>query len=236
MRASALRTFASLDPAASRKRVIELLGDRSPDLRAAAATAIAKPGGGRPALYRLEPMLKDPSNDVRAAVAASLIRSCGELAFDYVRPLFKSNDDRPIAAMVPPLGELASPESAELLDKILKRANAELKVKIIRALAGRKDERGRAMFKPLADAAKKSPYTSNDLRAFLLAAAPLEELLPLAKDPHLGILAYKAMLRAKRHKEAADWLVANFDRVSPEVLGEALGAWLANPPSSVAVQ
>jgi len=44
------------------------------------------------------------------------------------------------------------------------------------------------------------------------------------------------MLRARRHKEAAEWLVSNFDRVSPEVLGQALGAWLATPPTSLAIQ
>lgn len=236
MRASALRTFAQLDAAGARKRVIELLGDSSAELRAAAATAIARPGGGRPMLYRLEPMLKDKSSEVRAAAAAALVRSCGDLSFDYLRPLFKNNDDRALAAMVPPLGELASAGSADLLDKILKRANAEVKVAIIRALARRKDARGRALFKPLGDAAKKSPYTSNELRVFLYSEAPVDELMPLAQDPHLGILAYKAMLRAKRHKEAADWLVSNFDRVSPEVLSQALGAWLAMPPTGVAVQ
>jgi HEAT repeat protein len=236
MRAGALRTFAALDPAGARKRVLDLLTDKAPELRAAAATAMARPGGGRPLLYRLEPMLKDASNDVRAAVAASLIRSCGEISFDYVRPLFKSNDDRPIAAMVAPLGELSSPESIDLMEKIQKRANVELREKIVRALANRKDERGRAMFVALAEPAKKSPYTSNELRAFLLSAASLDDLMPLAKDPHLGILAYKAMLRAKRHKAAADWLVSSFDRVSPEVLGDAFGAWLADPPTSLASQ
>jgi HEAT repeat protein len=236
LRASALRTLALLDPAGARKRVLDHLADKSPELRAAAATAIAKPGGGRPMLYKLEPMLKDSSNEVRAAVAAAIIRSCGEISFDYVRPLFKSNDDRPLIAMIAPLGELSSPESMDLLEKIEKRANAGMREQIIRALANRKDERGRAKFKALADDAKKNPYSSNELRTFLLSAAPLEELAPLAKDPHLGILAYKAMLRAKRHKEAADWLVAAFDRVSPEVLGDAFGAWLADPPASLASQ
>jgi HEAT repeat protein len=234
LRASALRTFALLDPAGARKRVIALLADPSAELRAAAATAIARPGAGRPMLYRLEPMLKDPSNDVRAAVAASLIRSCGELSFDYVRPLFKGNDDRPLSAMVDPLGGLSSPESLDLMQKILKRANPGMREQITRALAGRKDEAGRALFKSLADPAKKDPYTSTDLRSFLLATASLEELMPLYKDPHLGIMVYKAMLRAKRYKEAADWLVFSFDRVSPEVLGDAFGAWLADPPTSVA--
>jgi TonB family protein len=234
MRASALRTLAFLDPTAARKRVLEALADPAPELRAAAATAVAKPGGGRPMLYRLEPMLKDTSNDVRAAVAASLLRSCGEISFDYIRPLFKSNDDRPITAMIAPLGELSSPESFDLMEKILKRANPGMKEQIIRALAHRKDERGRALFKSLADPAKQSPYTSNELRTYLLSAAPFEELQPLAKDPHLGILAYKAMLSANRYKEAADWLVFSFDRVSPEVLGDAFGAWLAHPPTSLA--
>jgi hypothetical protein len=173
---------------------------------------------------------------VRAAAAAAIIRSSGELSFDYVRPLFKSNDDRPISAMIAPLGELASPASLELLEKIQKRANPEMKIALLRALANRKDEPGRAKFKPLADAAKKSPYTSNELRMFLLGAAPLDELMPFVKDPHVGILAYKAMLRAGKHKEAAEWIVSSFDRVSPEVLGEAFGAWLANPPTPVAAK
>jgi TonB family protein len=236
LRASALRTFAALDYAQARKRLIELLADRSPELRAAAASGIARPGGGRPALYRLEPMLKDGSSEVRAAVAASLVRSCGELSFDYLQPLFKNIDDRPLVALAPPLGELTSAASADLLAKLLKRGGADLKLAVTRALAARKDEKGRALFKPLADAAKHSPYTSNELRYFLYSAAPLDELMPLAKDPHLGVLAYKAMLRAKRHKEAADWLVTAFDRVSPEVLGDAFGAWLANPPAHIAVQ
>src|SRR5450432_2999873 len=236
LRAAALQTYATLDPAGAHRRVVLLLTDAPPELRAAAATAIAKPGGGRPALYRLEPMLKDSSNDVRAAAAAAIIRSCGDLSFDYLQPLFKNNDDRAIAAMVAPLGEQSSAASVDLLAKILKRAGPDLKVAVLRALAGRKDEKGRAMFKPLADAAKNSSYTSNELRVFLYATAPLEEVMPLSKDPHLGILAYKAMLRAKRHKEAADWLVTAFDRMSPEVLGDAFGAWLANPPAKVAVQ
>jgi HEAT repeat protein len=234
IRASALRAFAALDPAGAHRRVLALLGDPSPDLRAAAATAIAKPGSGRPMLYRLEPMLKDPSSDVRAAVAASIVKSCGELAFDYVRPLFKNNDERPIAAMIEPLAELPSAGAMDLMEKILKRATPDMRTRIIRALAFRKDERARALVKPMIDAAKDNPYTAHDLKVFLYSASSVEELMPLAKDPHLGILAYKAMLRAGRHKDAAAWLVAQFDRVSPEVLGDAFGAWLANPPTKLA--
>lgn len=234
LRATALRTYAVLDPAAARKPTINLLQDKSPDLRAAAALAFARPGGGRPALYRLEPLVKDSSPIVRAAAAAALVRSSGDLSFDYLQPLFKNNETRALVAMAPALGEMSTPASADLLAKMLKREEPELTNAVTRALAVRKDEKGRAMFKPLGDAARRSQYTAHEMRVFLYANASVEELMPLAKDPHLGILVYKAMLRAKRHKEAADWLVAGFDRLSPETLGEAFGAWLANPPSGVA--
>ena len=167
-------------------------------------------------------------------MAASIVKSCGELAFDYVRPLFKNNDERPIAAMIEPLAELPSAGAMDLMEKILKRATPDMRTRIIRAMAFRKDERGRAFVKPMIDAAKENPYTPHDLKMFLYSASSVEELMPLANDPHLGILAYKAMLRAGRHKDAAAWLVAQFDRVSPEVLCDAFGAWLANPPTKLA--
>ncbi len=236
LRATALKTLAIVDPAVARKRTIALLTDPVPELRAAAALAFARPGGGRPALYRLEPMLKDSKPEVRAAAAFALVRASGDLSFDYLQPLFKNNEVRALIAMTPALGELSSPASADLLAKLLKREDRNLTVAVTRALAGRKDEKGRALYKPLGDAAKRNPYTPHELKTFLYASAPVEELLPLARDPHLGVLAYKAMLRAKRHKEAADWLVFQFDRVSPEVLGQAFGAWLANPPTSFAAQ
>jgi hypothetical protein len=43
-------------------------------------------------------------------------------------------------------------------------------------------------------------------------------------------MGYKALLRAKRHQEAIDWLVANFDRLSPDTAVDLLATWLANPP------
>jgi TonB C terminal/HEAT repeats len=236
LRASALRTFAALDPAGARRSLIALLEDKSPPLRAAAALAYARPGGGRPTLYKLEPLLKDGSSEVRAAAAAGLVRACGELSFDYLQILFKDpKDNGPLVAMAPGLGERSSAASADLLAKMLKRNSPELTQAVTRALATRQDDKGRALFKPLADAAKRSAHTSPEMLTFLYAAASADQLAPMAKDPRLGILFYKALLKAKRHQEAADWLVANFDRLSPETLGDAFGAWLANPPVKGAV-
>jgi hypothetical protein len=233
LRASALKTLAALDRAALGKRPILLLGDSSPELRAAAALAFAQPGGGRPILTRLAPLLKDANVEVRAAAAEAAVRAAGELSFEQLQPLFMSQDDRPLVAIVPALGELSSEASADLLAKIFKRG-PEVEEPVLRALARRTDDKARLIFKPLADEAKKNPQTSNELRLFLYASAPVDELLPLAKDPLLGILAYKAMLRAGHHAEAADWIVARFDSVSPVVLAEAFAAWLTTPPRGVA--
>jgi hypothetical protein len=42
------------------------------------------------------------------------------------------------------------------------------------------------------------------------------------------------LLRAQRHAQAMDWLVKSFDRLPPETLIDAFGAWLANPPAHAA--
>jgi pyrimidine deaminase RibD-like protein len=62
------------------------------------------------------------------------------------------------------------------------------------------------------------------------AVADPSELAPLAKDPVVGILNYKALLRARRHTDAMNWLTTSFDRLQPETLVDVLAAWLASPP------
>ena len=126
------------------------------------------------------------------------------------------------------------PGSAALLGKMMKRNVPDLRAAVTAALATRTDPAGRALFQPLADGVKRDQRAAPDARMMVYASAGTDELLPLARDPVVGILAYKALLKAKRHDEAADWLVASFDRLQPGVLVDAFGAWLANPPSHVA--
>ena len=80
------------------------------------------------------------------------------------------------------------------------------------------------------DTIRKDGYASPELRAIVYAEATPDELLKQSRDPVVGPLAYKALLRAKRHTEATDWLVGQFDRLSPETAVDVLAAWLANPP------
>ena len=106
LRALALSTLVATAGSAPGKLVRESMEDKDATVRAAGATAFAKPGGGRPALYRLQPLLQDTSPDVRAAVAGAMVRACGDLALPFVQPLFKERDDRALVAMAPELGRL----------------------------------------------------------------------------------------------------------------------------------
>src|SRR5450631_201824 len=234
VRAEVLKTLVIVSPASARRPALNGLGDSDAHMRATATTVFARPGGGRPTLYRLQPLVKDPSLEVRTAVAAGLIRACGDLAIDYVMPLMKAREPLPLVAMAPELGKQTSAGTLDLLMKMQKRNDPALRTPVLAALAERTDAAGRAVYQPLVAAVKKDPYASADARRIVYANADAKELVPLMKDPTLGLLGFKALLRAQRHAEAMDWLVGSFDRLPPEVLIDAFGAWLAVPPAHAA--
>ena len=234
LRALAIETLVAGGAPPPAKVLRESMEDKDALVRAAAVTAFGKPGAGRPALYRLQPLLQDPVPDVRAAVAAALVRSNGDTALPFVQPLFKEKDDRPLQAMAPELGHLKSPESADMLGKMMTRPGPQLRLAVTRALVERKDDKGRAMRTTALESIRKDSHAAPELRAIVYAEATPDELLKQARDPVVGPMAFKALLRAKRHSEAMDWLVAQFDRLSPEAAVDVLGAWLANPPPASA--
>ena len=174
-----LKTLAIVSPASARRPALNALGDSDAHMRAAAATVFARPGGGRPTLYRLQPLVKDPSVEVRAAVAAGLVRACGDLAIDYVLPLMKAREPQPLVAMAPELGKQTSAGSLDLLTKMQKRNDPELRAPVLAALAERTDAAGRALYQPAAAAVKKDPYASPEARRIVYANADVKELLPL---------------------------------------------------------
>jgi HEAT repeat protein len=230
LRALAIDTLVAGGTPPPAKVLRESMEDRDPLVRAAAVTAFGKPGGGRPALYRLQPLLQDPVPDVRAAVAAAILRACGDVALPFVQPMFKEKDDRALLAMAPELGRMKSPESADLLAKMMARPGPQLRLAVTRALVDRKDDKGRALRTTALEAIRRDSYPSAELRAILYAESTPDELLKQSRDPVVGPLAFKALLRAKRHGEATDWLTTQFDRLPPETTIDVLAAWLANPP------
>ncbi len=234
LRAEVLKTLAIVSPASARRPALNALGESDAQMRATAATVFARPGGGRPTLYRLQPLVKDPSLLVRTAVAAGLLRASGDLAIDYLLPLMKSREPEPLVAMAAELGKQTSAATLDLLVKIQKRNDPSLRLPVLAALSERTDAAGRAIYQPLAAAVKQDPYASPEMRRIVYASADVKELVPLMKDPTFGLQAFKALLRAQRHAEAMDWLVGSFDRLSPEVLIDAFGAWLLSPPAHAA--
>jgi TonB family protein len=234
VRADALQTLALVNPQAAHRPALNALGDKDVQVRAAGAAAFARPGGGRPTLYRLEPLLKDGSVEVRAAAAGGLVRACGDLANDYLAPVMKARDAEPVAAMVPELAKMTTPASLDLLQKIAKRNDPELRVPLLAAMAQRKDAPARAVYQTMATAVKNDPYAAPAARHIVYANADVAELQPLMKDPVAGPLGFNALLRAHRHAEAMDWLVSSFDRLQPDTLIDLFGAWLATPPAHAA--
>jgi len=232
LRALSLATLGATTGGVPGKLVRESMEDKDPSVRAAGATVFAKPGAGRPALYRLQPPLHDSSPDVRPAAAGGLVRACGALALPFVQPMFKERDDRALVAMAPELGRLKSPESADMLAKMMSRPGGDLRLAVTRGLADRKDDPGKALRAKAFDTIRRDPYASPELRGVVYADASPDELLKQPRDPLLGPMGYKALLRAKRHSEAIDWLVANFDRQSSETAVDLLAAWLANAPGA----
>jgi TonB family protein len=234
VRAEMLDTLAAVNPNGVRKLALDAIGDSDAKMRAAGVRAFARPKGGRPTLYRLQPLIGDPSPEVRTAVAAGLVRACGDLANDYIQPMLKAREVQPLVAVAGELGRSSSQASADLLAKLQKRPEPDLRMPLLAALAARQDAAGRALYQPLAEGVKKDPYASAEARRIVYASADAGELAAFGKDPLLGIFAYKALLRAHRHNEAMDWLVGAFDRLTPDALVDALGAWLANPPARTA--
>ncbi len=193
LRAEVLKTLAIVSPASARRPALNALGDSDAQMRATAATVFARPGGGRPTLYRLQPLVKDPALEVRTTVAAGLIRACGDLAIDYVMPLMKSREPEPLVAMAPELGKQTSAATLDLLLKMQKRNDPTLRVPVLAALSERTDAAGRAVYQPLAAAVKKDPYASPESRRIVYASADVKELVPLMKDPALGLQGFKAL-------------------------------------------
>ena len=159
-----------------------------------------------------------------------MVRACGDLALPFVQPMLKERDDRALVAMAPELGHLKSPESADLLAKMMTRPGGELRLAVTRGLVERKDDPGKALKAKAFESIRHDAYASAELRGLVYADAPPDELLKQPRDPLLGPMGFKGLLRAKRHAEALDWLIASFDRLSPDTAVDLLGAWLANPP------
>jgi TonB family protein len=230
VRAAALQTLGVLSEATAQRLWPALIKDGDAAVRAAAISASARPGGGRPALYRLIPFLRDPSVDVRAATAASMVRAAGDLALDQLPGALKDPDPRIGVALATALGHQQTAASAAMLGRLAKRDAMDVRVAAVSALAARSDAAARALVTPILEAAAKDARTPQAIRQLAATAAGAGKLQAQVTDADFGLSAFRALLAARKYTEAADVLVTQFDRLPARTVVAYLAAWLENPP------
>ena len=197
--------------------------------RAVAATSadgaralLARPGGGRPALYRGVTYLRDPEVEVRAAAAAALLRSCGDLALEQLVLVWKEPGPEVGVAVANELGRMTSPASEAFLARLAKRQNPAVRAAIADALAAR-----RAAGVAAAGGKKASASAIAAVRA------------PAGAPPPETTAALRAVSGLGR-REAIAWVLANFGRLDPTELIDVFGSWLvpqaAQEPASVSAR
>ncbi len=149
LRARCVEALAAPQTPKARKLLSELEKAVAAPLRAAAIFASARPGGGRPALFRLTPFLRDKDVEVRAAAGAGLLKSVGDGAIDQLYLLFKETDPRPYERTAVELGRLSSPASADLLGRMLRKDAGRIRLAAALALQGRSDAAAKTIFERL---------------------------------------------------------------------------------------
>jgi HEAT repeat protein len=208
-----------------------MIKDSDPLVRAVAVSASARPGGGRPALYRLIPFLRDGSVEVRAAAAAGMVHAAGELALDQLVGVLKDPDPRIGVALSAELARLSSAPSAALLARLARRDALEVRVAAVRALATRTDTAARTAVAPIFADARQNPRAPQAIRQLAAPDATADQSTTLVSDvPDAGLKAFRALLAARKHGEAADLMVTQIDRLAPRTIVSFLAAWLDNPP------
>lgn len=219
-RLAALRALGNAEGDGVRKTLLAALDDPARAVKVAAITALGRPGGGRPVLFRVTPFLRDPAVEIRTAAGATLVRAVGEPAVEQLYLIWKENDPRPFEAVAPELGQLSSQASAEMLGRFLKRDDLRIRTAGAAALAGRRDAFARAA---LAAATKDAQPA---VRVFALPALPAPTRAATAAaspDPR----AYDALLRSGERDAAATWLIAQWPHLDAPARLDALAAFLA---------
>jgi len=201
-RALAARAVASISADGARKLLASVLADPASEVRAAAISLLARPAGGRTALYRWLPFLHDPEVEVRAAAAAALVRCCGDKALDQLVLVWKEPYPQVAVAVANELGRMTSGPSEAFLNRLAKRRDPAVREATAEALLAR---RAQGTHAPSFGAGKTA----------LPAGAPPPEVPP----------AVRAVTGLER-RQAIEWVLKNYDRIDRADLVEVFGAWL----------
>jgi HEAT repeat protein len=223
-RTLALSSLGHTNSAEAKAALKDVLKDPDPSIAAAAILAEARPGAGKGAVFRLTPLLRAKSVAVRAAAAAAIVRVGGEAVLPQLFLIFKEKDPIVFTTLAPELAALSGTASAEMLGRLLRKDDLGIKLAAARALASRHDEHAAKVQATLASA------TNAELQ--LLAGLALDkdkrETATKATANEDSTASFSALLRGTEKIVAADWLLAQFDKLEPGTRVALLGQWLGS--------
>jgi len=220
----AISSLGHSDSAEAKAALKEVLKDPDPNIQFFAILAEARPGAGKGAVFRLTPLLRDKSVAVRAAAAAALVRVGGEAVLPQLFLVFKEKDPIVFTTLAPELAALSGAPSAEMLGRFLRKDDLGIKLAAARALASRRDDYAAKVQASLAGSTNAElqllagPALDKDKRK-AASQAPTSEKFPDT---------FAALLRGNGRMFAADWLLAQFEKLEPATRISMLGQWLGS--------
>ena len=227
-RVFALSSLGHSQSAEAKAALKDALKDPDPNIQSAAILAEARPGAGKGAVFRLTPLLRDKSVAVRAAAAAALVRVGGEAVLPQLFLIFREKNPIVFTTLAPELAALSGAPSAEMLARLLRKDDLGIRLSAARALAARHDEYAAKAQASLANA------TNPELQ--LLAGLALDKdkrgTAIHAPTNENFAASFSALLRGAGRIVAADWLLAQFDKLEPGTRIALLGEWLATRPKA----
>jgi TonB family protein len=220
----ALSSLGHSQSAEAKAALKGVLKDPDPNIRSAAILADARPGAGKGAVFRLTPRLRDKSVTVRAAAAAALVRIGGEAMLPQLFLIFREKDPSVFTTLEPELAALSGAPSAEMLARFLRKDDLRIRLSAARALAARHDDYAAKAQAALADA------TTPELQLLAGLALDKDKRQTAINAPTNENFAtsFASLLRGAGKIVAADWLLAQFDKLEPNTRIEFFGMWLSN--------
>lgn len=222
-RVNAVEALATIgDPEA--EKALQFLAKEGPArLRGAALLGAVRPGAGRGVVFRVTPLLSDPSPEVRAAASAALLRAGGESSVPQLFKIFREKDPRPGELVAKELASMTGLASAELLGKLARgKAPRRVRLACATALAARGDEHAARFLAALAG--------DSDAELRFLASGRLDaekrQVAISAAEAQTWRGSYLAMVEGPGRLAAADWVVAHFPKLDPAARVELLAPWL----------
>jgi TonB family protein len=221
-RALAISALDHSEGSVARSAIKTLLKDSDPRVRAAAVVADARAAMGKGAVFRLIPLLRDSSTEVRAAAAAGLVHVGGEAVLPQLFLVFREKDPSVYESVAAELSKLSGADSAAMLAKFLRKDDRRIQLAGARALASRRDEAAGKVVAGLASA--------SDPEMKLLGASALdaETRAATASDAkgYGWTDSFAALARGNGFLGAADWAVAQFPKLEPDARISVMGTWL----------